>query len=458
MKIHIMKIHREKTPVDRGSALTVTLLTCMILGAVLVACLSLIGTQQSLVCRSQNWNQAIVVAEGGVEEALALLNSGVQAPNFAVFPWTSAGGGVFKNDTNRPASKFGTSYYQVFITNGFVGTNPVIISKGYVPGPVSSRALSRTIRIQTRPRATFPVKGPMIVKQTFNSNGNNVGTDSFDSTIGPYDPATAGGNGDVVSLTTNANSIVIGNGKLKGNVRTPPGGIQGVTATIGSNGSVGDDAWVDGGSTGFQSGHFQNNFSGSDFADATLPNVSAWFTPLGGAAPDGLIYDNLLTSGNYQVANLTGSVYVGQSNTVLYVTSSISVGTGGGSTKKGYSPPQIHIAPGGSLTIYMAGASTTISGNGVANDTAQAKNFAYYGLPSNTSISLTGNGAFYGTIYAPQADFNLKGSGNTSTDDFTGASITKSTTMTGNFNFHYDESLIRLTTLGGYDAVSWEEM
>jgi hypothetical protein len=35
---------------------------------------------------------------------------------------------------------------------------------------------------------------------------------------------------------------------------------------------------------------------------------------------------------------------------------------------------------------------------------------------------------------------------------------TKSTTMTGNFNLHYDESLVHLTTLGGYDAVSWEEM
>jgi hypothetical protein len=44
----------------------------------------LVGTQQTLVCRSQNWNQAIVIAEGGVEEAMALLNSGVQAPNFAV--------------------------------------------------------------------------------------------------------------------------------------------------------------------------------------------------------------------------------------------------------------------------------------------------------------------------------------------------------------------------------------
>ena len=459
MKTHsILKIHSNKPPLNRGSALTVTLLTCAILGAVLAACLSLIGAQQSLVFRSQHWNQAMVVAEGGLEEAMALLNSGVQAPNFAIFPWSSSGGGVFKNDTNRPASKFGSSYYEVFITNGFAGANPTIISKGYVPGPINSRVLSRTIRVQTQPRSTFPVKGPMIVKQSFDSNGNNVGTDSFDSTIGPYNPATAGSNGDVVSLTTNANSIVIGNGKLKGTVRTPAGGKQGVTATIGSNGSVGDDAWVDGGNTGFQSGHFQDNFTGIDFPDATLPNVGVWLPPMAGPAPDGLIYDNLLTSGNYQVANLTGSVYVGQSNTVLYVTSSISIGSGGGKPKNGFAPPQIHIAPGGSLTIYMAGATTTISGNGVVNDTAQAKNFAYYGLPSNTTISLTGNGAFYGTIYAPQANFSLKGSGNTSVDDFTGASITKSTTMTGNFNFHYDESLIHLTTLGGYDAVSWQEM
>ena len=97
MKIDIMKIHSKKPHVNRGSALTVTLITCTILGGILVACLSLIGTQQKLVCRSHNWNQAIVVAEGGVEEALALLNSGVQAPSFAVFPWTSSGGGVFKN-------------------------------------------------------------------------------------------------------------------------------------------------------------------------------------------------------------------------------------------------------------------------------------------------------------------------------------------------------------------------
>src|SRR5256885_2268184 len=238
----ILKISGKKRSANRGSTLVIALLTCAILGAVLVASLSLIGSQETLISRSQNWNQAMVVAEGGVEEAMALLNSGVQSPNFAVFPWTSKGGGVFKNDTNRPASKFGTSYYEVSITNAFAGTNPVIISKSYVLGPISARGLSRTIRIQTRPRPTFPVKGPMIVKDTFDSNGNNVTTDSFDSTVGPYNPATAGTNGDVVNLTTAPDSIIIGNGKINGEVRTPPGGLQGVTANLGSKGLVGDSA------------------------------------------------------------------------------------------------------------------------------------------------------------------------------------------------------------------------
>ena len=452
-----MKIRRNQVTGARGTALVITLLTGTILVSMAGSYLYLVGTQHRTVARSQNWNQAMAVAEAGVEEAMALLNSGVQAPNFAIFPWTSAGGGVFKNDTNRPASKFADSYYQVSINNAFAGANPVILAKGYVRERLGSPALSRTIRVQTRPRPTFPVKGPMIVLQRFDSNGNNVGTDSFDSTLGPYDPNVPGSNGDVVSFSTNANSVVIGNGQLKGSVRTPPGGIEGVTATIGSNGSVGDADWVAGHNPGFQSGHFKDDFTVPEFPDAVLPNAGSWLTPMSGRAPDGLMYDNLLgTFQNYVVANLTGSVYVRASNTVLYVTGSISIGSGG--TRKGYAPPEIHIAPGASLTIYMAGATASIAGNGVVNDTGLAKNFAYYGLPTNTRLDLTGNGAFYGTIYAPQADFNLKGSGKTAYDDFTGASITKTTTMTGNFNFHYDESLALLTTIGGYDAVSWEEL
>ncbi len=438
-----MKIRYHKLKFDRGSALAVTLLTSTILASMLGSYFYLVQAQCGSVVRSQRWNQALVVAEGGVEEAMAMLNSGVQEGNFGIVgAWTSAGCGVFRNYTNKPTNKFGDSYYEVIITNGFAGAHPVILSSGYVPGPIGSPGLTRTIRVEARPRPTFPVKGPMIVVESFDAKGGNVATDSFDSTQGAYDSATAGTNGDVVTLTTDPLSIEIGNGTIKGMVRTPPGGTLGPDGTVTLlNGTIGG---------------FEDNFLQTEFPDAVLPNVSAWFTPMSGTAPDGLKYDNLLPSGNYQIADLTGSVYVGQTNTVLYVTHSISIGSGG--IKKGYALPQIHIAPGASLTIYMAGATASINGSGLVNDTGKASAFAYYGLPTNTRLDLTGNGAFYGTIYAPQAEFNLKGSGNTSADDFTGASITRTTTMTGNFNFHYDESLIYLTTLGGYDAGSWEEL
>src|SRR5574341_2493580 len=153
-----MKIPHHQQPLTQGSALTATLLICTILAFLVGSYLCLTQTHCLSAARSQRWNQALVVAEGGVEEAMALLNSGVQAPNFAIFPWTSAGGGVFKNDTNRPASKFGDGYYAVFITNGFAGANPVIVSHGYVPGPIGSRGLHRTVRVEAQPRSTFPVK------------------------------------------------------------------------------------------------------------------------------------------------------------------------------------------------------------------------------------------------------------------------------------------------------------
>ena len=67
-----------------------------------------------------------------------------------------------------------------------------------------------------------------------------------------------------------------------------------------------------------------------------------------------------------------------------------------------------------------------------------------------------GNTAFTGTIYAPTADFQLGGGGN-STYDFVGASITKSVKMNGHFNFHYDENLRRNGMGKGYIPTNWKE-
>src|SRR5215471_19012100 len=178
-----MKLHENKQPAERGSVLLISLLTCTILATLAGSYLYMIENQRLAVARSQQWNQALVVAEAGVEEAMALLNSGVQAPNFNIFPWANAGGGVFTNDPTRPQSQFGSAYYQVSITNGLAGADPVIISTGYVPAPLGRPTLVRSIRVPTKARPTFPVKGPMIVEAVFNANGYNVGTDSFDSSV-----------------------------------------------------------------------------------------------------------------------------------------------------------------------------------------------------------------------------------------------------------------------------------
>src|SRR6266436_4457142 len=168
---------RLQPRLERGSALVVTLIICAILATLVGSYFCLIETQHKSVARSQSWNEALTVAEAGAEEALALLNSGVHFPiSVSVLSdavWTSPGGGVYKNTTNYASCKFGTSYYEVSITNGLAGAEPVIISRGYVPGPIGSPTLLRTVRVPTKPRLTFPVKGPMIVEQTYNASGVN---------------------------------------------------------------------------------------------------------------------------------------------------------------------------------------------------------------------------------------------------------------------------------------------
>ena len=117
----------------------------------------------------------------------------------------------------------------------------------------------------------------------------------------------------------------------------------------------------------------------------------------------------------------------------------------------------IRIAPvGASLKYYMVGASFRIKGLGVANESGNAANFSYYGLPSNTSVDFGGNAAFTGAIYAPQADYSLGGGGN-DTIDFIGASVSKTVTMNGKFQFHYDENLARVAGHRGFIPTNWVE-
>src|SRR5438445_9428828 len=68
-----LDIKEKKNPIA-GSVLLVTLATCVILGVLMGSYLSMIKSQHFSVSRGQAWNGALVVAEAGVEEAMAQLN------------------------------------------------------------------------------------------------------------------------------------------------------------------------------------------------------------------------------------------------------------------------------------------------------------------------------------------------------------------------------------------------
>src|SRR5207253_5600723 len=73
-------------------------------------------------------------------------------------------------------------------------------------------------------------------------------------------------------------------------------------------------------------------------------------------------------------------------------------------TRRSSDLSQIIIGPGASLAVYVGGASAVFT---QVNNQGRAKDFSYYGLPSNTSVTFGGNAALIGTIYCPNADFTL---------------------------------------------------
>ena len=158
-------------------------------------------------------------------------------------------------------------------------------------------------------------------------------------------------------------------------------------------------------------------------------------------------YDHILDTGDYYLSGIAnGEQMLVRGNARLWVAGSIAM--------QGSS--QITIANTGTLQVWVAG-TVDIKGNGVVNSTSDATHLALYGLPTCTSISLGGNAAWTGTIYAPQADFK-SGGGGSDNYDVVGAVIVNTVSMNGHFEFHYDENLGRNGPSGTFVISSWVEL
>jgi hypothetical protein len=208
-------------------------------------------------------------------------------------------------------------------------------------------------------------------------------------------------------------------------------------------------------------GHAKNDAVQS-YPNATLPDTGGK-TWLNAPAPttftkNGVTYANyyLLNNKNpWIIKDLNAGIYADGTNVQVQLTGSGATIPSGSSIEI---PDQTDSSGTHySLAMYVSAPNFTVVGTGVANDGGIAQYLQYYGLPSNTSLTLSGNGGFTAQIYAPEAAFSL-GGGGSDTYDFSGMCVVKSVTMNGHFNFHFDECTKDTLHLFGYTAKSWDEL
>lgn len=273
-------------------------------------------------------------------------------------------------------------------------------------------------------------------------SGHNVKTDSYDSSdplhsnpgglypTGDTNKLLAGG--DLVAGTWITNSSQVGYLKVKGSLRTGTNG----TVYLGPLGSVGDRAWVEGGNLGIQPGHLTND-APAKYPQVVLPSSFGWYHPYCPAPiiVDGITYSTyILMDGDYFLgywSEIVTNLYIGSNvNCRVLLYGNIDV------------LERITIATGAKASFYSWGTNFTVRGYGIINESGRPGAFRYFGLSSNTNVSLRHNASFVGTIYAPSARVSVGGGGN-DMYDIIGCITAKSMRFGGHFNLHFDEDLYR---------------
>lgn len=494
-----MKICLASSKSRQGGVLILTVLLFGFAALFLATYLLLTQSESYSVARSQAWNNAMALAEAGVEDALALINKNVAATggitnwyNNAVSAdgWTQVTNNVFSMTrwlgTNQSSTNLG--YYTVFVTNSLGSTGPSILSIGYSTwnssgGTFKNTNAVRKVFVQTKRDSL--ISGNLAAITTVDFSGNNILADSFDSSD-PYHSNwqtnwTYRGNyygyypsnafslspgapdyatepymhKDNAYVTTDGSIINVGNGDVYGYVDTAPGG----TASVGANGSVGDVRWVP--LQGIQPGHAFTDMN-VNYPNAVLP-TNNWTSVSRKTGSSAYYYGNtnqgfytfayvITNSGYYKIdQQVKDSLYINGTNVVVYMPNGLNFNGNAQNTT-------LWLETNSDVTIYSGGNVDTTGNTGINNISQYALAFAIYGLPTCTSIKLGGQVTITAYIYAPAAALTLNGGGGNVYYHSVGAFFVYSIKLTGNMGFHYDEAFKLNGPARGFIPVFWQEV
>lgn len=432
----------EEKGIRKGFVLVVSLVITLVVGLVTVGLVGLTFQEYRLSVRSSAYSKALHAAESGTdlacEEFVRQIAAGGSLSGFSTNGVLTNVSGSAISSYTASATPSGSDIY-------------IITSTGRVS--LAGATIQRAIRVKVQKVGkSSPFKygalsaGPVAI-------GGSSSFDSFDSTDpakstnGQYDPAKAGANATLATLSsavagkkTLAAFDASGAAVVKGNVAVAPGGQVVVSGSAKITGSITYDAC-------------------QEISDVVVPfslpptgiiNVGPW--------PNQAQTITVSGSQDMSVSNLSVTAggqltFMGSGKIRIYVKGTTTV-SGAGWIKIQPSPSTADLK----VEIY-ANDDVSISGSGMLNNTCRAANCAIWGTTNCTSVSMTGNAAYIGTIYAPQAAVGLTGS-SFAAGVFLGASVT----FGGNTPYHIDESLIGDGSSGSsssgkpYRLLEWVEI
>lgn len=344
--------------------------------------------------RNQNRLIAFNMAETAIDVALTQLT--------ADKTYSGTNGYVAFNTTTAPGG------YSSRVTTPVSNPNIRLIqATGFAPdNNAQSRAAQRAnivvyAEVIQNPLFDFAIFAEDTISLT--SSGSVASVDSYNSTTGAYNAATARDNGDIAANAINLSTIsLVGNTLVKGDAFVGPGGDPNTGISISPNSSI----------TGTKS---------------ALPEPKIYPTPTTTLPVSGAI--NL--SGKNTQTLMPGT----------YHFSSISISG------------QALLNISGPVTIYVDGA-VDISGQGIATAGNLPTNFLLYVIGTDT-VKINGQGALYAGVYAPNAPVDNVGNAG-----FFGAAISENYHQTGNSAIHFDEALMQVQSSinGRMRLKSWQEL
>lgn len=462
---------------NRGSVLLVALVFSGIVAIALTSYLQMARTAMQVSQRAFLANDGMNIAEAALEQTLWAFN---QANAGSTTAWDTTYGwesGATADDKRRnfPNGSFSVSqnaqatakvYVKYYNSTGI--PQPVAIVQSTIT-PSQGMPIVKQVEIYMTRRSFFSTG--LVARNGITFSGQNASVDSWnsdpdnDTTTAPigYSTSVRQAHGSIATTSLTA-TVSVQNADIYGYVSVGASNVSAIS--LGTGGTIGDFSTPTG---TMAAERIATNFT-ADLPLQGYPTVtpaSAIITNIGTGNPkivsghttlprnqdnpadDGVYYytfsqlDLTGNSSNKLVINSPAKV-VFIMNTPSGSDSFQTAGSGG-----------VQIDSGASLAIYTAG-NVVLAGNGVANLNNEAYKFQIWGTNATAgaqTVDIVGNGDLRSIVYAPNASVYIRGNG-----EIYGAAVGNTANITGNANFHYDESLANYGGNNPFKVASWREL